>query len=198
MKKIIISALCAVVSIEAQATFTYFYKLDNIPIRKIIDHEPLVGEWLDEGSARNCLEWTPKIDSVKKGESFKQTSECDQDKKRITYEQVKEAYSGEVYKTGKYTEEFQTVKVTREQQLIGTREKKCVFNTYAVAGGGFWIEDHARKTSFISWFGPEGGKEQFDVTVPSTAGYERDGFIYTMGNKWQDYYETSYHYVCRE
>ena len=172
----------------------------NIKMINIVPHSPFVGEWVDKGSPTNCSAWVPLPTTVKKGQTFEQSSTCSQEQIRKIEEQVKNLSSGLISKTGKTSEESKNISVSKKQSSIGTKPivKECVYG--ATYGHGFWLERPDNTVYFI-WYGPQSGStETLSKTLPGKpTSYIQDGYTYSRGD-YNSYSSVSgyYYKICRE
>lgn len=161
--------------------------------------EPLLGEWVDKGLPINCSAWTPLPSTVKKYQTFEQSSTCSQEQTRTVEEQVKNLDTGVISKTGNKSEESQTISVVKKQSATGTKivVKKCVYGMNW--GSGYWVEMTDNTANFM-WYGPSPeAKETLNKTLAGhPTSYTQDGYTYSRGNF--DHYSGSYtyYYICRE
>jgi hypothetical protein len=184
-------------TMTAFADYTVMYPIKDIPINKISPESPLIGEWINKGSATGCSVWTPAVNTVKKDQSFVQSSDCTQSQTRKIEERIRYS-NGSIKLTGKFTTEDREHPVTVEQSAIGTKVtvKECSYSTSF--GGGYWLQRNAN-TMYISWSGSSKQPKSFNSgDLPTQDSYVRDGFTYTKGEFKKIGNGSPYHYVCIE
>ena len=189
--------------IQAKADYQVMIKVPDANIIKmmnVVSHTPFIGEWIDTGEPNNCSAWTPLPTTVKKGQTFEQSSTCKQEQIRKIEDQVKDLNTGLISKTGKYTEESQITNSSKTQSSVGTRPivKECVYG--ASDGKGYWLERPDNTVSF-TWYGPYGNSPErvSKILTNNETSYTQDGYTYTKGD-FNSYSSVSgsYYKICRE
>ena len=203
IKNIIIATVFATFSIHSYAKYEVIINVPTanmIKMVNIVPHTPFIGEWKDKGAPTNCSAWTPLPATVKKGQSFEQSSTCSQEQIRTIEEQLKNLDTGAISKTGKKTEETQTTSVIIKQSAVGTKAgvKQCGYGP--TWGAGFWLEQ-PNNTVYFVWYGPSPeANEYVSKTLPNKpTTYTQDGYTYSRGS-YNSYNAVSgyYYQICRE
>jgi hypothetical protein len=203
IKNILATTLLATLSIQSHAAYEVVIKVPDIhmvKMVKLVAHTPLLGDWIDKGLPINCSAWTPLPSTVKKDQTFEQSSTCSQEQTRTVEEQVKNLDTGVISKTGNKSEESQNISIGKKQSSVGTKApvKECVHNSNW--GAGFWLEQ-PNNTVYFVWYGPSPeANEYLNKTLPTiVTTYSQGGYTYTRGA----YKSTSpvsgkYYEICRE
>lgn len=155
----------------------------------LVDAEPLVGDWLQVGSARNCSAWTPLASSYPSDVSFTQSALCDIDQQRQVQDRK--------YKPR--TQEYVNVGVPRiEERVLASQLKTqlAVGTGVAPPGGcvsmgssGSWMETrngsklHSIRIGYkdISVNYGETPLSSSTPTVPETTRIKDGAYTYTRG-----------------
>ena len=155
----------------------------------LVDAEPLVGDWVQVGSPRNCSAWTPLASSYPTGVSFTQSALCDIDQQRQVQDRKYKSSTHEYVNMGAPRIEDRVLASQAVTQLAQGTGVAPPGGCVAMGSNGYWMENRNGSKLHSIRIGYKNIEVKYGETpvypsaptVPETTRIKDGAYTYTRG-----------------